>query len=202
MIVYVETNFIFELGFGRQEAEHCRLLLEWCKTGRIEVRLPAYALAESRRALRKRDASRLDAFRVLKTQSDDAKRHSAADAPILDLAQQTLRLWTDREAVQLNDLIRLLLYGPVKLLPLDSESLGNDEVFRAVKVLSGDGDLLIFASIMRDLVLRQSAGDVRPSCFVTMDAEFRSAKTFLKPYSCDLLTSYSAAVARLKGQFA
>ena len=39
-------------------------------------------------------------------------------------------------------------------------------------------------------------GDVRG------DADFANARTYLQPYSCDLLTSYSAAVGRLKAQLA
>lgn len=69
------------------------------------------------------------------------------------------------------------------------------------KVLTGDGDLLNFASIIRDLDLRKSGGDAAPSVFITGDTDYANVRPFLQPYSCDLLTSYSAAVARLKGQF-
>ena len=62
--------------------------------------------------------------------------------------------------------------------------------------------VLIFAPIMSDLVLRKNAGDMSASVFITGDADFANVRHWLQPYSCDLLTSYSAAVARLKGQFA
>lgn len=202
MIVYVETNFIFELGLGREQREHCRSLPELCEQGKGELRLPAYAIAETRGGLHKREKERLEAGLVLKAQRDDAKRHSAEDVPALESAQQSLRLWTAREAEQLDGLLRRLLYGQVKFVSLDHEGLQIEETLRPVKVLSGYGDLLILACILRDLVRRRNAGDTSPSFFVTSDADFRGAASFFRPYSCDLLTSYSAAVARLKGHSA
>lgn len=184
MIVYIETNFVFELGLGREEREYCNTLLQWSVDGRIDLRLPAYAVPEARRALRKREADRLAAVRALKTQRDDAKRHSAADAQTYDVAEQSLRTWTDREAEQVNALL-LGLYRWVKFIPLDRETLANDDAFRAVKVLRGDGDLLIFASIMSDLVLRKNTGDTTASIFVTGDrlrkCEVLSHPVLLRP---------------------
>lgn len=197
MIVYVESNFVFELGLGRGERAYCSQLMEWCETERIELRLPACAIPEIRGALRKRNADRLTAIGKLKGQREDATRYSVSDAHTYRLAEEALRAATEREAQQINSLIAGL-YRLVKVVALDHEALWNAETFRAVKVLRGDGDIFVFASILRDLDLRRKTGDMAPSMFVTGDADFRNTTSFLTPYSCDLLTSYSAAVARLK----
>jgi hypothetical protein len=200
VIVYIESNFIFELGLNREQREHCLALLDWCEAGYIDLRLAAFAIPEARRALRKREADRLDTVRMLKFQSGDSKRHSTEDVATIESAREALQSWTDREAEQINDVMRRLLYGRVTFISLDRAALHNDEIFRAVKVLPGDGDLLIFACVMTDLVLRRSTGDTATSLFVTGGTDFLNAKIHFKPYSCDLLTSYSAAVGRLKAQ--
>lgn len=92
------------------------------------------------------------------------------------------------------------LFHVAKFVPLDFEALEHAYRLRELKALTGDADLFILASIIRDLDVRKSQGDTAPSLFVTGDADFANAKTYLQPYSCDLLTSYSAAVGRLKAQ--
>ena len=198
MIVYIESNFVFELGLGRQEQHHCATLLEWSAARRIELRLPAFAIPESRQALRRRAADRLLAIRALKTQNEDARRHSSADIETYDSAERSLRAWTEREAAGITAML-VRLYRQVTFISLDLDTLTTAELFRAVKVLNGDGDLLMFASVVHDLEQRKRRGDTAPSLFVTGDTDFERAKPYLRPYSCDLLTSYSAAVARLKG---
>jgi hypothetical protein len=199
VIVYIESNFLFELGLARDGRDACETLLQWCEAGRIQLRLPAFAIPEVRGALRKREAGRLEAMRLLNAQRDDARRHSAADAPTFEAAQLALQMWTDREAEQIDQVMGRLLHGPAEFVELDHDALANDDLLRTVKALSGDGDLLIFACILRDLVRRRNAGDPSPSMFVTADADYRSVREWLRPYSCDLITSYSTAVARLKG---
>lgn len=203
MIVYLESNFVFELGLGRGEHGYCSELLRWCETGRIELRLPACVIPEVRGALRKRNADRFNAIRALNAQREDANRHSvsASDAQTYRLAEEALRAAGDREAEQINSLIAGL-YRVVKIVALDDDVLRNVELYRAVKVLHGEGDVVVFASIMRDLESRKRLGDTAPSMFITFDSDFRNTAFYLRPYSCDLLTSYSAAVARLKGQIA
>lgn len=149
-------------------------------------------------AVRRRDSGRLDVIRGLKSQQGDARRHSA-DPSTYAIAEQGLRAWTIREGTQLNSLAEEL-FRVARFLPLDFKALDNAYFLRSLKVLTGDADLFILASIIRDLDLRKANGDTSPSLFITGDADFTNAKTWLNPYSCDLLTSYSAAVGRLKAQ--
>ena len=200
MIVYVETNYLFELGLGRAQQESCRVLVNWCRAGRIGLRLPAFAIPEMHSAVRRRDGDRLDVIRGLKSQQGDARRHSA-DPSTYAIAEEGLRAWTLREGDQLKALA-LDLFRVATFLPLDFEALEITYRLRSLKVLTGDADLFILASIIRDLDVRKSQGDTSPSLFVTGDADFANAKTYLQPYSCDLLTSYSAAVGRLKAELA
>lgn len=197
MIVYLETNFLFELGMGRAQQDSCRTLVEWCRAARIEIRIPAFAIPEARGALRRREGARLDVIRGLKTQENDARRHSA-DPAAYELAQSGLREWTRHEGKQVEALTQEL-FALAKFVSLDFEALEHASRLREAKVVSGEADLFIVASIIRDLEVRASSNDRARSLFVTGDTDFAKAKRHLRPYSCDLLTSYSAAVARLKG---
>lgn len=47
MIVYVESNFILELAFLREEHESCKTLLELAESNEIELVLPAFSIGES-----------------------------------------------------------------------------------------------------------------------------------------------------------
>lgn len=200
MIVYVETNFLFEFGLGRAQQESCRVLVAWCQTGRIELRLPTFAVPETLAALRRRERDRRDVIRGLKLQQSDARRHSA-DPSTYATAEEGLQAWTRREGVEVDRLTREL-FRLAKFLPLDFDALGTSYLLRDLKVISGDADLFILGSIVQDLDRRKAAGDTAPSLFISGDADFADARHWLQPYSCDLLTSYSAAVARLKGQLA
>jgi hypothetical protein len=200
VIVYLETNYLFELGLGRAQHESCRALLDWCMERRIDLRLPTFALPETHGALRRREAARADVIRGLKGQQADARRHSA-DPAAYQIAEDGLQIWTLREGEQMDMLTQKLLRA-ARFIPLDFEALEHAYRLRRLKALSGDADLFILASIIRDLELRRDSGDIAPSLFVTGDADFTKAKSHLRPFSCDLLTSYAGAVARLKGHLA
>lgn len=199
MIVYIESNFIFELGLGRAARDSCARLCGLAREGRIQLTLPACALPEVRTALRKREASRLEALKALQAQRDDAQRHFAPEVEIYHRATEALRARTEHEAQAIDALlVELRLF--VRIIPLDHDTFGEVDLFRSMKVLKGDGDLLIFGSIINDLWNRNVQHDNARSLFVTDDGDFLSTKPYLARYSCDLLTSYTAAVARLKGQ--
>jgi hypothetical protein len=202
VIVYLETNFLFELATGRDTNDSCVSLLQWCREEQIALRIPAHALLETRTALRRRAAIQTGVARDLQDQHRDVDRARTRDLADLYLtAAQHLKNSADVERQYLMSLSEELLHLAT-ILPTDREVLLHSERFRIAKVLTGDGDLLNFASIIRDLDLRKSGGDVAQSMFITGDADFANVRQWLQPYSCDLLTSYSAAVARLKGQLA
>jgi len=200
VIVYVETNFLFELATARDKNESCATLLEWCRQRRIALRVPTYALPETRAAMRRRAAVQTGVARDLEDQYRDVDRLRTPE--IADLYLESAK---ELERTPRNERTRLSLvieelFRSATFIALDHEVVKLSEHFRTSKVLSGDGDLLIFASIIRDLELRKSNGDTSPSLLVTGDADFGNGRKWLKPYSCDLLTSYSAAVGRLKAQ--
>ena len=46
MIVYVESNFILELAYLQEDHENCGRILKLAEAGKIQLILPAFAIAE------------------------------------------------------------------------------------------------------------------------------------------------------------
>ena len=197
MIVYVETNFLFEHGLGRAQQESCRTLLQWCQQRHVDLRIPAFSIPEVHSALRRRERARFDVVRGLKSQQSDARRHSADPSPYA-VAEDGLHAWTKREGSRMAALM-LEMDLAATFLPLDFNALQTAIHLHEVKAVGGDADRFILATIICDLDNRKRARDTAPSLFITGDTDFSKATSYLTPYSCSLVTSYSAAVARLKG---
>lgn len=200
MIVYLETNFILELALGRAQANACRQLLNWSEAQHVHLCLPAFALTEARSALRRRERERLAVIEGLRKQVAEFGRLDGS----ADLAHACLvaaevmgqSIKDDREALSL---LFEKLFQSASFIPLDHIVVRLTDVFAKARVLTGDGDLLIFASVMQDLLDRQRMPIFGPSLFVTGDHDFGApAAKWLLPFSCDLLNSYDDAVDRVK----
>lgn len=95
------------------------------------------------------------------------------------------------------------LSDAASFIPLDHEVVRLAEVLSESRVLSGEGDLWIFASVVRDLRERDRASAGESSLLATRDTDFGpNVSEWLHPFSCDLINSYDAAVGRLKENFA
>lgn len=187
MIVYVETNFLLELALGREQGRGCRQLLDWCRDQRLDLRLPAYALAEAQSAFVKLRADRLRAIETLKTQARDLARMTrGADlGKLCNDAGEALSASTEVDRASLNQLVREL-YSVASFIPLDKSAVELAEIVRSVGSVKGHGDLMVFGSILQDLSERSRAGTPTPALFVTRDTDFGGdAGKWLRPYSCE-----------------
>jgi len=72
MRLYVETNFVLELAFLREEHDACEELLALSEEGKIELFLPVFSVGETYEAWARRSRQR-------------AELHSRLRAEILDL---------------------------------------------------------------------------------------------------------------------
>ena len=69
MIVYVESNFVLELAFLREEHENCLELLSLSESGDICLMLPAFSIGEPYEAWVRRSKQRLGLHEQLITDS-------------------------------------------------------------------------------------------------------------------------------------
>jgi hypothetical protein len=196
VIVYVETNFILELALEREQAASCRQLADWTRHRLVDLRIPAYAAAEAQMALRRRRADRSEAIKMLKSHARDLVRmpRTLGAGQMCSDASEALSISNEDEHGRMIEVIREL-YDIASFIPLDKSAIQLAEFVQSAGSVSGDGDLLIFGSILRDFTDRREKG---ASLFVTRDRGFGArASSWLRPWSCDLITSYDAAVGRL-----
>lgn len=74
MIVYVESNFVFELALVREEYAHCRSLLDLAGVQKIILTLPAYSIGEPYEALIRRSKQRDDFRNRLEVELNELSR--------------------------------------------------------------------------------------------------------------------------------
>jgi hypothetical protein len=201
VIVYAETNLILELTLGREQCDSCRQLLEWAKKQQIALRLPAYAFYEARQALRRKQQMRRTLTNDLAAEVTELGRMRPF-ANVVDplvSAGAVLTNVTATESALLDD-VAGELDACTSDIPFDRRASWDLEIFRMVRLLKGDGDLIILSCVMSDLEKRANSGDDARSIFVTRNSrDFRDElRPYLRARSCDLLTSYDAAVSRLR----
>lgn len=200
MIVYLETNFLVELALQREQAAACRRLLDWSMNGHGILRLPVCALIEGQAAFRRRKDERLATVKALQRQGDDFHRLHESAALAAE-CEHAARVLLEANRIEDGRFAELMQRAPelLSLIPVDGRVARLIEMLRASHVLTGEGDLLVLASILRDLQERERTGVSERSLFVTRDADFgKRARELLRPYSSDLLHSYEAAVSRLE----
>lgn len=82
MIVYVETNFIFEIALQQREQAHCWRLLEFAGQGNIELAIPAYSITEPYEKLIRKERERKDLSARLRAELGELGRSVASgEAP-------------------------------------------------------------------------------------------------------------------------
>jgi hypothetical protein len=176
VIVYAETNLILELTLGQEESASCQQLGRWARDRRIDLRLPAYAFYEARLALRLKQQARSDLKSRVISEMGELKRRRpfAAMATVFEGAPAVLTEVTAAETALLNDVIKEL-DDCTSDIPFDRRASWDLEIFRMVRLVNGEGDLIILACVMSDLDKRANSGDAAPSIFVT-----RNSKDFPK----------------------
>jgi len=201
VIVYVETNFLLELALDREQAHSCRQLLDWSHDNWIEMRVPVYALAEGQSALVGLRTGRLKVIESLRSQARDLARMTRSEtlARMCKEAAEALSASNEVDHASLNEVMREV-GGTASFIPLSKAAVELAEIVRRQGAVKGHGDLMIFASILEDLSERGWTGTPDSALFVTRDQDFGDdASQWIRGYACELLNSYDAAVARLKG---
>ncbi len=172
MIVYVETNFIFELAFQQEERSCCIDLLNRAEQKHIELVLPAYSVGEPyeklirRRRERKKLSIRLgDELKELgrsASHAEDAERYAELTSWLIDSNEQ--------ESQRLNETLNKIL-SIATIIPTDHHILRTS--LEAQRILGLEPqDSIVYAS-----VISFASGQDSPQCFIN-----KNTKDFRDPY--------------------
>lgn len=171
MIVYVETNFVLELTFLREEHESCEQILRLAEQRRLGLVLPAYCIGEPYEALVRRDKRRQDVHQRLTSELRELSRSADHAEAARELGGLTGLLIAsgEHERQSLNAVLQRLIQTAT-LIPIDADVLAGALRAQADLGLSPQ-DSVVYASV-RSRVLSTEGSQ----CFVN-----KNTKDFLIP---------------------
>ena len=189
MVVYVETNFILEMGYRQAENEFCETIIELAENGIITLAIPSFSVGESYETSYRRKKER-ESFA-----EDLGRRRSqlsySADRDLLARRIQTLiealSESIDRDSLRLNQVLSRLI-GVAEFISLGASSLTlAQEYQRAIEM--DPPDSLVLGSIVSHL------SEVNPDvcCFLNKnvkDFDAPSVRDELRPYDCRIIGSF------------
>lgn len=193
MIVYVESNFILELAYVREEHASCERLLTLSEEGVIQLALPAYCLGEpyeswvrrsrDRRALHERfsqeirELSRSQPYSALLKESQDITR--------------TLIQSGEEEKQRLDDVIGRVI-ETATIIPIERDTIKSALLLQSTRSLRPQ-DAIVYASVLSHMVSMPA----EPKCFLTKNSkDFANPDIYedLKAGNCKLLTSFKSGL--------
>jgi len=197
MIVYAETNFVFEQSFLRSEHFQCEELLEMAKTNIIDLVIPAYSLVELYETCIRRKKARVQVTQDLLKEIGELSRSE----PYMNLKTQanaallTLDSCNEEEQNRLNNVVSKLA-NQTRIISLTEDNVKAAIKFQADLGLSPQ-DAFVFSSVVSDLK-SQAAG---PKCFVTQnkkDFANPDVEVILNSHECKLFVKFEPVLRYVK----
>lgn len=193
MIVVVESNFVLELAFRREEIAAVERIIELARQRKIDLAIPACALFEPFETLVRREKERnktLESFRAQMTELGrsahfpDLKKDSEGFARLLATSVET-------EADSLDDAIRSIL-ACAEIIPLSGEVLSNSFHAREQFPFQPQ-DSVVFASVDGFLSERGKADSIFANKN-SKDFAVPGVKAHFAKLKCKVLSTFADAV--------
>lgn len=194
MIVYIESNFILELAFLREEHENCQTLLDFAEAHILSLVMPAFSIGEPYEVWVRRSKQRRD----LHTRLNNEIQELARSKPYKEVQQEfqkltDLLLRSGEEEKRRLDMTLDAVLKTAEVIPININTIQAAITSQKTLDLSPQ-DSIVYASIIEHL-RGASTGDTR--CFVT-----KNSKDFVNPdivnelalYSCKLLVRFKAGL--------
>jgi predicted nucleic acid-binding protein len=185
MILYVESNFVLELAFWREEQSVCQELLELATSQKIKLVLPAFSIGEPYEAWVRRAKQR----RVLHEKLTAEIRELARSKPYQQLSE-LLTKSGDEEKSSLDEVLDRIL-NVAEVCPIDLLTIRAAINLQKSHRLSPQ-DSIVFASVLKHL--ESASGE--EACFVTKNSKDFAVSEVLEDltrYGCKLITRFNDA---------
>jgi hypothetical protein len=189
MIVYVESNFILELAYLQEESNHCEKILQLAEVGKVNLILPAFAIAEPFSAWVGRKRQRQQLHEKLGQELRELGRsepYARARETFQDVTKALL-ISSEEEKSRLDGVI-LRVLDQSYLIPIEASVVKNAIEFQTKYKLSPQ-DSIIYASVL--LHLSDIQNDEK--CFITKNSkDFASPDVIqgLLDLGCGLATNF------------
>lgn len=195
MRLYVETNFILELAFLREEHDACEELIALSEEGKIELFLPVFSVGETYEAWARRSRQRAELHSRLKAEILDLSRSKPYQQSFEEFREITSLLTRSggEERHRLDGSLERVL-GTARVIPIELRTIRRVQSLQPLKL--SPQDLIVYASVLSHLeeAMDENSG---PRMFVT-----RNTKDFASPdvrgglttRGCRLFTSFRDAL--------
>jgi predicted nucleic acid-binding protein len=197
MILYTETNFVFELAFLRDEVDEAEALLRLAESKRIELVIPAFSMSEPYEAMTRRSRDRkalLDRVSAEIAELRRSRPYSELEALSRGFTSAVANSATE-EWDRLRQVQQRLL-GASTIVPLESAVIRRAMQVGPELDLSAQ-DAIVFASVESHL---QASRPAR-SCFATKNRkDFLTGEVEdrLKDLGCRLVGTFEAAYSYIE----
>lgn len=190
MIVCVESNFILELAFLREEHESCLEILDIARRKDIAIKLPAFSIGESYGALVLAHKRRKDLHSKLALEINElsrSKTHREISEGFRGLASLLIKS-IEEEKRKLDETF-LSLLDEAEIIATEAGVVRAAINYQETLNLSPQ-DSLVYASIIE--CVSSTPGEL--SCFITKDKDFSISEIMreLKDKDCILLAGENA----------
>jgi len=189
VIVYVESNFILELAFIREEYESCEQIIDLAKSNQVDLILPAYSIGEPYEAQVRREKRRVALHSQLIQEIKELSRSKPYSDFMKDSQEITdLLIRSNEEERKRLDVALSEILTLADIIPIEADVIKSAISFQNSLNLSPQ-DAIVYASVVTHLESTVS----EPKCFLT-----KNAKDFVNPdiieqlaaYDCKLLTKF------------
>ena len=189
MVVYVETNFILEMGYRQAENQFCERLVELAENGRITLTIPSFSIGESYETSYRRRKEREEFVRDLRTRQAQLNYSTESDvlANYFNSMVGILTQSIERDSDRLNRVL-FRLAGVAEFISLSPSSLTlAQEYQRSIRMEPPDS--LVLGSVIAHL----SETSPDECCFLNKNAkdfDAPSVRNELRAHDCRLIASF------------
>lgn len=193
MNIYVESNFILELALFQEQSGSCGNILKLCETGRAQLVVPAYSLAEPYETLVRRHRQRNRLRAELNAELHQIARSTSYADRLSGFRDLTALLShvAEEDSRSLEE-VRSRLIKIANLIPLDRSVLNSAGEYRERYGFSPQ-DAFVYASVL--LHLQQDRTSTLTSCFLNKnyrDFEDQRIERELEGLNCKFLPRFDS----------
>lgn len=199
MILYVESNFVLELAFWREEHANCLELLELAISSKVKLVLPAFSIGEPYEAWVRRAKQRRELHEKLTAEIRElarSKPYQQSSEDFLGVTELLIKSG-EEEKSSLDKMLDKIL-NAAEVIPIDLSTIRAAINLQKSHRLTPQ-DSIVFASVLMHLA---GAGG-KEACFVTKNSKdfaVAEVREDLTRYGCKLITRFGDALGYIQSR--
>ena len=200
MNVYVETNFVLELSLQQEQATNCEDILTACDSGKINLIIPAFCLAESLETLHRQNQKRKELQQKLNVEVNQLSRNAAYKNRLQAIQDiESLLIESNRDERLRFENYRQRLFKTARIIDLSGNILSEATVFEHTPYDLTPQDAVVYATVLSHL----KQADLRQCCFLnrnSKDFNILEITNELQKFNCVMIPRFDQGFQFIKKQ--